>query len=307
MGKVLETVDNTYSNIMNSLADTFTLGQIKIASLVFMIITVALIAVILYQMLYKGVQNKKKLLDARDTAMTAISSSMEKSKFKIFSYKYVDEKLKSTGMKDMFQWLNPVTWLLIEIGVAIIVFILVFPMFGIFAAILGCVLGVLIPNYVAEASNKQDNRKILEDLRAVYDIFRIQSRAGAYTSLILSDCYMMVCNKRLRNGFKQLIADITIDKGMEKALEDFRSKFSNEYIDSLVLVIKQSLVTGTTVQMLDDIKAQIDNLEGALIIAEKENAETRIVVVQLMLYVAIIAVSAFIALTAILENLSFIN
>ena len=302
----MEQLVNKYNEIRDTVVNALTPQQAQIISVVGIMLS-ALLIFSMTLVIIKQEKEEKNLKKLRDKSYSTMSSSMEYSRLSMFNYSSIEKFLNNSGAKQMFKWLNPVTWLFIEIITALFGIMVGASLAGIIGAVIGCVIGFMFPRFVAAQSNSGDNKKLLTDLRTIYDVLRIQTKAGVYTSLILSDCYLSVRNKRLREALMELVSDIAVNSDMEEALEKFRSKFSNDYIDSLALVIKQSLVTGSSAQMLDDIAIQISNIEDALLVNQRNTVTTKLTFVQLLLYGSIIAVSGYIAVTAVTEGLSFMG
>lgn len=302
----MEQLVNKYNEIRDTVVNALTPQQAQIISVVGIMLS-ALLIFSMTLVIIKQEKEEKNLKKLRDKSYSTMSSSMEYSRLSMFNYSSIEKFLNNSGAKQMFKWLNPVTWLFIEIITALFGIMVGASLAGIIGAVIGCVIGFMFPRFVAAQSNSGDNKKLLTDLRTIYDVLRIQTKAGVYTSLILSDCYLSVRNKRLREALMELVSDIAVNSDMEEALEKFRSKFSNDYIDSLALVIKQSLVTGSSAQMLDDIAIQINNIEDALLVNQRNTVTTKLTFVQLLLYGSIIAVSGYIAVTAVTEGLSFMG
>ena len=63
--------------------------------------------------------------------------------------------------------------------------------------------------------------------------------------------------------------------------------------------------TGQAAKMFEDIRNQITDIEAAMMAAEKVRIQTMITFCQIMLYVSIIAVSIFIAVTSLSTGLAF--
>ena len=70
----------------------------------------------------------------------------------------------------------------------------------------------------------------------------------------------------------------------------FNSNFNNIYIDMLVMTIEQSLKSGQTIQMFDDIARQIRQVEYALYEKEKRRSENKMLAYQLAVYFAILII-----------------
>ena len=160
-------------------------------------------------------------------------------------------------------------------------------------------------DFIINQSDKSDNIKMLDDIKNVYDTLRIQTKAGVYITSVITDCYLVVQNKRLKKAFLKLTSDIVAKNDIESALDDFRNKFNNEYIDTLVIIIKQSMKTGQASRMFDDIRNQITDIESAMVMHEKTSIQSKITFCQILLYVAIIVVSLYIAVVTLASGLLF--
>ena len=57
--------------------------------------------------------------------------------------------------------------------------------------------------------------------------------------------------------------------------------------------------------MYEDIKIQMESIEMAMLAAEKQSISNKITMVQLLLYISVIAVSVFIAIMAVMDSLAY--
>ena len=101
---------------------------------------------------------------------------------------------------------------------------------------------------------------MLPDIESMYDIMKIQARAGVFIQDSLMDCYISTSNKRLKAAILELCNQIGTNKTMEEAVDNFSRKFSNRHIDVLCIVLTQAQSSGKTVQILSDMNEQINQL-----------------------------------------------
>ena len=167
--------------------------------------------------------------------------------------------------------------------------------FSILAGIGLFIGGFLLPDLVLNVSNQSDNNSMLLDIKAVFDVLRIQSKAGVFMSDILSDCYLVVANKRLKDAFLKLSSDIMANSDLSTSIETMNGMFQNEYISTLSVIINQSLATGSVIELLDDIKKQLEDIDIMLMEQEKARIRRKIVITQAMIYLGIVAASIFLA------------
>lgn len=234
----------------------------------------------------------------------ALYKTLKKSKFKAFDYEYLDGFLKENGVYTMFKKLDPLLYIGIKAGVSIFLLIVLVSVSPI-AGVVGMILGFIVPDYIFKESNNSDNKKMMDDIKNIYDTLRIQTKAGVYITSVLTDCYLVVQNKRLKKALLELTSDIIAKNDINEALDDFASKFTNEYITTLATIIKQSLQTGQASKLFEDIKEQINDIEAALILREKERINSQVVAVQALIYVSIIIVSIFVCMLALQAGLDF--
>ena len=201
--------------------------------------------------------------------------------------------------------LTPLMYTMFKILFAIFFMVLGFQLDTVLTGLGLGIFGYFFIDLVAYLSNSSDNKAMLDDIKNVYDTLRIQTKAGVYITSVITDCYLVVQNKRLKKAFLRLTSDIAAKNDIETSLDEFKNKFDNEYINTLVVIIKQSMKTGQASKMFEDIRAQIADIEAAMMEAEKARIKTMITVCQVLLYVAIIAVSLYVAVASLSTGLNF--
>jgi tight adherence protein C len=234
----------------------------------------------------------------------AISHGMKITKVKTLNYDSVNAYINSCGLAYMTNYkITATSYVIMKFG------------FALFAMIVGLQVSlltglILLPigyvglDFIMNASDKSDNVKMLSDIENVYDVLRIQTKAGVYITSVLTDCYLVVKNKRLKSAFLKLTSDIAAKNDIETALDEFKGKFRNEYIEALVIIVNQSMRTGQAAKMFDDIREQIADINEAMLTAEKEKINRQIIAIQLIIYMIIIIVTAFISYITLMDGLS---
>lgn len=159
--------------------------------------------------------------------------------------------------------------------------------------IFGGILGFFIIDIAIKSCNKRDNDDMLRDLKNVYDTLRIQTKAGVFLSEALTDCYLVVSNKRLKKALFQLNKEIMLKHDVEYAIEQLSLQFNNIYIDNFVLIIQQSIQTGQSVTMLDNISEQMREAERRVNFIEKKHLEDKIGLVQILVWVGAIIMCVY--------------
>lgn len=232
-----------------------------------------------------------------------LTENMKRAKGKSFNYDYMDAFINKYGVNFMIKGITPVGYVALKLVAS--VFVMLVTMHE--NVVLGLAFGpacYYILDFIFIESNKSDNKLMLEDIKNVYDTLRIQIKAGVYITSVLTDCYLVVKNKRLKKAFLELTSDIAAKNDLEESLDRFTYKFDNQYIDNLATVIKQSMTTGQAGKMFDDIKGQINDIENAMVEAEKQRINAQILTVQALMYVAILVSTVYLCLGQLGAGLS---
>ena len=193
------------------------------------------------------------------------------------------------------KWLNPTSYLAIKIilaGMGMTVVSQISTGYGILA---GIVL-FFLPGWLLGYLNKKDNRELLQEIKLVYHALEIQIRAGVYITDALAECYGSVKHRRLRQALLDLAGDIVMKADIYRALDTFREKFDNSYIDSLCIILLQALESGQAVELLSDIAEQIKDMENRVLERRKGALDRRITLYQLGVLAAVMGVVLYVCI-----------
>lgn len=187
------------------------------------------------------------------------------------------------------KWVNPPRFLTVQIVLA------VGALGGISA--LGTGYGVLagsftyfLPDVLLLYLNRQDNIKMLADLKLVYHALEMQIRAGVYLTDAMAECYASVREPRLRQALLELAGNLVMKADALEALEQFRSRFDNRYIDTLCITLNQALESGQAVELLAEIAEQIKDMEMNLLERKKMALDRSITFYQLIILAAVLGI-----------------
>lgn len=223
-----------------------------------------------------------------------IHQMMIKSKWKQFNYERISLLMKQYGVEYMFhKKAAPAYYIICKMMTALLMGVLatseqiyaLIPIFGVF--------GFYIPDILLKLSNSNDNDRMLSDIKTIYDTLKIQTKAGVFLTNALTECYLGVKNKRLKTALLELLNKIIAKNDIETAINEFNMLFKNSFIDTLCIVIKQSLESGQSVQVLSDISSQLTDIQHVLALKEKAKLERKIEVLQLFVFVGILAICVF--------------
>ena len=276
---------------------------VELAATLFLVVTLVLATIFISGFL-RSEQLKKMGNKAYMVTRQSFLNSMKASTIKSFNYDAVEQYINSSGLAYMTNYkMTPLMYIMLRIVLALFLMILGLQ-FNLFAGLALLPIGYFGLDFIINMSDKADNDKMLADIEDAYDTLRIQTKAGVYITSVLTDCYLVVKNKRLKSAFLKLTSDIAAKNDIDTALDDFRGKFRNEYIDTLVIIIKQSMQTGQAAKMFDDIREQIADIDAAMLINEKNSINSKIIFVQMIVYVAIIVVAVYITFISITSGLN---
>lgn len=266
---------------------------LNIISLILMI----LIPLIIFLLIKDGGKIKSKKFSIKSA-----ENNLKKSEKGLKLYGKTEEYLSRMGVAEIFEKeISPIEFYLIKIGLALIVLILCIR-FGLFISLLGTVIGFLTPNFVLWLSNEGDNDEILIDIRKVYDILEMQTRAGVFLTNSLNECYLCVKNERLKKAFLDFNNEILLKNDIEKAVNNFQLKFKSQYIDTFCIVIKQSLDSGKSVQILEDLSAQIVDIDEAIQMKKQNEKERKTSLYQLILFTDVMIVVLYLLIQYLLKT-----
>lgn len=276
---------------------------VELVATLFLVVTLILATIFISGFL-RSEQLKKMGNKAYMVTRQSLLNSMKASTIKSFNYDAVEQYINSSGLAYMTNYkMTPLMYIMLRVSLALFLMILGLQ-FNLFAGLALLPIGYFGLDFIINISDKADNDKMLADIEDVYDTLRIQTKAGVYITSVLTDCYLVVKNKRLKSAFLKLTSDIAAKNDIDTALDDFRGKFRNEYIDTLVIIIKQSMQTGQAAKMFDDIREQIADIDAAMLINEKNSINSKIIFVQMIVYVAIIVVAVYITFISITNGLN---
>ena len=219
---------------------------------------------------------------------------LKKSKLNYLKYDSIQKFLSTKGATYMFgEAANPVNYMLIKILVLLLLFMVGMSLEGIIVGALLGLTGFFLPDILLTVSNSSDNDAMLEDIKCVYDTLRIQTKAGVFLTASLSECYLAVRNRRLKSALLELTNDISTRREIDDALERFNEKFDCGQIDIFCIVIRQSMESGRSVKALEDLSLQMNDLQRAINMKEKEALDRKVQIIELLVFMGLLAVTVY--------------
>lgn len=237
---------------------------------------------------------KENLSKAGESGADFVGRILKKSKLNYFNFHSIQKFLKTRGAIYMFgEMATPVTFLLVKLLAFLLLFMVGISFDSIPAGLIFGVLGFFMPDILLNVSNSMDNDTMLSDIKCIYDTLRIQTKAGVFLSASLCECYLAVKNRRLKSALLELTNDISTRREIDDALERFNEKFDFGQIDIFCIVIRQSMESGRSVKVLEDLSLQMNDLQRAINMKEKEALDRKVQIIELMLFIGLLAVTAY--------------
>ena len=237
---------------------------------------------------------KENLSKAGESGADFVGRILKKSKLNYFNFHSIQKFLKTRGAVYMFgEMATPVTFLLVKLLAFLLLFMVGISFDSISVGLILGVIGFFMPHILLNVSNSMDNDTMLSDIKCIYDTLRIQTKAGVFLSASLCECYLAVKNRRLKSALLELTNDISTRREIDDALERFNEKFDFGQIDIFCIVIRQSMESGRSVKVLEDLSLQMNDLQRAINMKEKEALDRKVQVIELMLFIGLLAVTVY--------------
>lgn len=262
--------------------------EIMIAKRIVLVIIVITVFILLHFFILSPNKKKSKILNK---TLLSLDARMKRRKEGYFSYNRIREFLRKNGIDFIYQReVEPLNFVMVKVTAALL---LLFISIELMPAVIGVFIGIVgffIPDMIILYSNKSDNERMLSDIKKVYDIIKVQTTAGVYLTDSLSECYLVVKNERLKSALLEINNEIIARKSIEEAVSNFNNQFHNSYIDTFCIIIKQSLISGKKLQILEDISISIEDVQSAIYDIDKEKTDRKIQMLELMIYIALMAI-----------------
>ena len=220
-----------------------------------------------------------------------------------FSVGRLDEYLSTHGGYYMFKWLDPASFIIVKFVCSLIFLLIGFMLchstlyldftYSIIVGIFTGIAGFFVFDLLLNVSDESDNEEMISDIHTIFNILRIQTRAGVFLSESLSECYLSVKNDRLKTALLEMTNKIAVTNDLETAIEEFNAKFNNSYIDTLCITLRQAQTSGKSLKLLEDLSKQIEDIQLAANIRERERMDTKVQVFELIVFVDLLAIVLF--------------
>ena len=253
--------------------------------------------------------NSKETLLASEKKLHT-KSSMRLSEFLQAKYQYQYHKLQiylsKYGVNYMMKRVvDPAEFIIVNIIISIVFFIVGTSMYGFIVGILFGVLGVFCLPLLLNISNDRDNDMIIDDIRALYETLKLRTESGIFFTSSMMQCYRVVKNDRLKSALLTLTSELDTTNDVKTALSAFQLKFKNRYIDQLCVVIRQGYESGATVNSMNTIIRNLSSMQAAAEISKKNKLDNEIMYTQLLILCAILVTILFVLFSFMGSSINF--
>lgn len=228
-----------------------------------------------------------------DNTEDALKQRLQLSKKGYFNYERLDNYLRRKGIYRMFPEANPMLFIGVKVLVALLFFVIGIAALNVYLGLALAIPGFFFADLIVNIMNNSDNDDMMDDIKSIFDTLKIQTKAGVFLTYSLCECYLIVENSRLKAALLDMTNMIISKNQILTALHRFNEEFDNPYIDTLCITIEQSLESGKSAQILDDLSKQIADMQRAINIRESEKLDSKIQILQVLIFVCIICIAVY--------------
>lgn len=258
-------------------------------------------AALLIQLLKKSSHFK---INWKEQMERLLESSVEQLKGKEKWYENRKVYLSRIGINyRLGKELMPEEYLLLQLLSGGVCGLLGLLLFG-FAGILGLPIGFFLPGVLFESMNERDNKRILNEVKGIYDTIQIKTQGGMFLTSAITECYRNTRNERLKKALLEMSGQIIAKNNLTETIDEFNMKFKNKYIDNLCIILKQSLDSGKTVEIMESIQDQLSDIQEAVNLQMRNRLESRVMLEMVLVFITLIFICVFISLMSISVDVS---
>lgn len=166
---------------------------------------------------------------------------------------------------------------------------------------------IILFDEILKISNANDNDNMLTDIKIMFDCLRIQVVSNVYIIDAMVELEPLLRSSRLKQAVHELIDSIVLTNDIENSLIMFNNKFSNKYIDTLVIILRQALVSGQSEDGLNNAFDQMVDIEQAMNLRLENSLEKKVLVIQVFVLFFIVLVCGYCSIIEFAELFSNIK
>lgn len=247
-------------------------------------------------------------------AKDVVNNALGKSKSSWFNEDKILADLSKYGVMYMTKDYNieASTWILVKVLCGSLCGLVGFSLTTSIIGKILCAIGLLIagfflPDGFIRLSNKSDNDAMANDILTIYTILKIHARAGVYVTDSLIECQRTVTNGRLKQALNEMNNNILSSRiTMDEAIMQFNARFRNDAIDNLAIILLQSSKSGQSINLLDDLSAQIVNGNKARSEMKKAKLKRKLSIQQTLFFSIVVGMVLYLVIIEMTTSVSAI-
>ena len=247
-------------------------------------------------------------------AKDVVNNALGKSKSSWFNEDKILADLSKYGVMYMTKDYNieASTWILVKVLCGSLCGLVGFSLTTSIIGKILCAIGLLIagfflPDGFIRLSNKSDNDAMANDILSIYTILKIHARAGVYVTDSLIECQRTVTNGRLKQALNEMNNNILSSRiTMDEAIMQFNARFRNDAIDNLAIILLQSSKSGQSINLLDDLSAQIVNGNKARSEMKKAKLKRKLSIQQTLFFSIVVGMVLYLVIIEMTTSVSAI-
>lgn len=173
--------------------------------------------------------------------------------------------------------------------------------------IIGTLLGLLgyyLPAFILEKSNEKNNKRMLKDVKIIYDTIQIKTQGGMFLTDAISECYRNVRNKRLKRALYEMSGKMIVNHDLEETIDELNMKFKDKYIDNLCIILKQALDSGKTVEILESVQDQMADMQDVLALQMKNRVNTKVFWTEVVIFFVGFVLALWMAIISVTSTIN---
>jgi hypothetical protein len=254
-------------------------------------------------------ENQDSLYEEKQQLLNAVQKQQKMKSFSeiLFGHnqkRYLEVKLflsKTGANYYVGRELEPIEYFAANVAFAFIFGFCGYRLIGVYGTAI-CILGYYFLGALLKESNKRDNETIMTDIQNVYSTLRLKTKGGMFLTGALMECYKVVRNKRLKSAILTLSSEISAKNNIDDSVSEFECKFDNQYINTFCVIIKQSLESGQTVKVLEDMSEQLLDVQNAANLREENKLDLQLTMIELLMFAGIMIVCAYCSMNGFGSN-----
>lgn len=200
---------------------------------------------------------------------------------------------------------SPEEFLLIKVVTGIFLMTVSTWSFGVAGGIAGCLIGYFGYDVLIRLLNSAANEKMLPDIKCVFDTLKIKTEGGMFLTSAIMECYKNTRHPRLKQALFEMNGELIAKNDIGETIDNFGMKFHNKQIDILCIILKQSMESGKTVEILRDISDHLNDMQQSINLKAKNKMESQTLIIQLLMYVLIMVLCVYGIIVSIGNDMLF--